>query len=186
MTSMKLAVAACISATLANANLRLPSPTTFLQEKPDPRLASSVQEFFTLTVGDDGTTMSTQSGDIKQLGGNRVQIIDDTFVSDYINVGFWDYDEELERPKDAPKDGSSTKDESLKLYFLMAESRGDPDTDPLVIWLNGGPGCSSMLGLFTENGPYNFKFDAEHVKDPFVLEKNDFSWNSEANVMYVD
>ena len=43
-----------------------------------------------------------------------------------------------------------------------------------------------MLGLYTENGPYNFKFDKDHVKDPFELVKNKFSWNNAANVMYVD
>ena len=68
----------------------------------------------------------------------------------------------------------------------MAESRSEPDKDPLIIWLQGGPGCSSMLGLYTENGPYNFKFDKDHVKDPFELVKNKFSWNNAANVMYVD
>lgn len=57
--------------------------------------------------------------------------------------------------------------EEERLYFLMAESRSDPDTDPLIIWLNGGPGCSSMLGLYTENGPFYFNYDKEHIKDPF-------------------
>ena len=43
-----------------------------------------------------------------------------------------------------------------------------------------------MLGLYTENGPFNFKYNAEKIKDPFELEHNAFSWNNEANVMYVD
>lgn len=68
----------------------------------------------------------------------------------------------------------------------MAESRSDPANDPLVIWLQGGPGCSSMLGLYTENGPFNFHFDKENIRQPFQLENNPFSWNNEANVMYVD
>lgn len=75
---------------------------------------------------------------------------------------------------------------SDKLYFIMAESRSDPANDPLIIWLQGGPGCSSMLGLYTENGPFNFKYNKSNIKDPFELEYNEFSWNNHANVMYVD
>lgn len=43
-----------------------------------------------------------------------------------------------------------------------------------------------MLGLYTENGPFNFKFNKENIKDPFELEYNEFAWNNNANVMYVD
>jgi cathepsin A (carboxypeptidase C) len=54
------------------------------------------------------------------------------------------------------------------------------------VWLQGGPGCSSMLGMFTENGPYNFKYNADSVNDRFIFEKNEFSWNNNANVLYLD
>ena len=73
-----------------------------------------------------------------------------------------------------------------KLYFALAESRNDPDTDPLVVWLQGGPGCSSMLGFFGENGPYNYVYNTSSMSDRFDFERNDFSWNNNANVMYVD
>ena len=43
-----------------------------------------------------------------------------------------------------------------------------------------------MLGLYTENGPFNFKFEREHIKDPFKFERNEYSWNNHANVMYID
>jgi cathepsin A (carboxypeptidase C) len=40
------------------------------------------------------------------------------------------------------------------LFYIFFESRSLPEEDPLVLWLNGGPGCSSSLGLFYENGPF--------------------------------
>ncbi|ETL82771.1 hypothetical protein L917_17120, partial [Phytophthora nicotianae] len=38
-------------------------------------------------------------------------------------------------------------------FYWYFESRSQPSTDPLVLWLTGGPGCSSMMALLTENGP---------------------------------
>jgi len=40
------------------------------------------------------------------------------------------------------------------IHYLFLESQGDPTSDPLVVWFNGGPGCSSMLGFAQENGPW--------------------------------
>ena len=72
-----------------------------------------------------------------------------------------------------------------ELYFLLFDSRSNPSVDPLLIWINGGPGCSSMIGAFTENGPYNLKYNKTY--DPkFKFEKNEYSWNQKANVLYID
>ncbi|TPX76856.1 hypothetical protein CcCBS67573_g01860 [Chytriomyces confervae] len=49
----------------------------------------------------------------------------------------------------------------------------------LVIWINGGPGCSSMIGQFTENGPFS-------VSDEGSLAVNKFSWHNNVNMLYVD
>jgi carboxypeptidase C (cathepsin A) len=65
------------------------------------------------------------------------------------------------------------------LFYYFAESRGNPATDPLVLWMNGGPGVSSMYGCFFENGPYRIKPNGD-------LYENVYAWNSNANVIFID
>ena len=59
------------------------------------------------------------------------------------------------------------------------ESRNDPENDPVVLWLNGGPGCSSLMGLFMELGPSSINRKLEVVY-------NDHSWNNNASVIFID
>jgi carboxypeptidase C (cathepsin A) len=37
---------------------------------------------------------------------------------------------------------------NMHMFFWLFEARKNPDKAPLVAWFNGGPGCSSMIGLF--------------------------------------
>ncbi len=46
------------------------------------------------------------------------------------------------------------KTHGANLFYWFFESRQTPEKDPLVVWLTGGPGCSSMLALLVENGPF--------------------------------
>ena len=49
-----------------------------------------------------------------------------------------------------------------------------------MIWLNGGPGCSSLLGLLNENGPFVFE------EEDNLISTNPFSWNREANLLFFE
>ncbi|RVW77994.1 Serine carboxypeptidase-like 45 [Vitis vinifera] len=65
------------------------------------------------------------------------------------------------------------------LFYYFAEAETDPAIKPLVLWLNGGPGCSSLgVGAFSENGP--FRPSGE------LLVRNEYSWNREANMLYLE
>ncbi|KAF5714046.1 carboxypeptidase D [Fusarium mundagurra] len=69
---------------------------------------------------------------------------------------------------------------NMSMFFWFFESRKNANTAPLALWLNGGPGCSSMIGLFQENGPCTFNTGGSK---PTL---NPYSWNTFANMLYVD
>jgi carboxypeptidase C (cathepsin A) len=71
--------------------------------------------------------------------------------------------------------------EDNALFYWLFESRSNPATDPLILFLNGGPGCSSLLGALMENGPYRLQPDGK------TLKYNDAgTWNLEANIVFID
>ena len=66
------------------------------------------------------------------------------------------------------------------LFYWAFESRNDPATDPVILWMTGGPGCSSAVALFGENGPCKVNADGTATK------LNPYSWNRNATLIYVD
>ncbi len=51
------------------------------------------------------------------------------------------------------------KERGRRLFYYFVTSERDPETDPMVLWLNGGPGCSSFDGFLFEHGPLRFKLE---------------------------
>ncbi|CAA0807558.1 Serine carboxypeptidase-like 40 [Striga hermonthica] len=67
---------------------------------------------------------------------------------------------------------------ALFYYFTEAE---EPANKPLVLWLNGGPGCSSIGGgALTAQGPFRVNPDGK------TLWYNKYAWNNVANVIFLE
>ena len=75
------------------------------------------------------------------------------------------------------------------LFFWFVESRLDKSTNkdiPVVVWLNGGPGCTSTVGMFYENGPIKFDQANKSPDKKYNFMTNPNSWNNDAHVLYVE
>ncbi|KAK2841544.1 hypothetical protein FQN49_006154 [Arthroderma sp. PD_2] len=72
------------------------------------------------------------------------------------------------------------QDYPINTFFWFFEARKDPENAPLSIWMNGGPGGSSMLGMLAENGPCWVNPDSNSTR------LNPHSWNNEVNMLYLD
>ncbi|XP_022758787.1 serine carboxypeptidase-like 20 isoform X1 [Durio zibethinus] len=71
------------------------------------------------------------------------------------------------------------------LFYYFVESERKPSEDPLVLWLNGGPGCSSFDGFVYEHGPFNFEAAKTNGSLP-QLHLNLYSWSKVSNIIYLD
>ena len=102
-------------------------------------------------------------------------------------------------PVDTTTADSPTIRKGRKLFYWMVragDENGEPHASdglstppsnsklpPLLIWLNGGPACSSMDGLFIENGPVKVSMNGES----FTVTPNEYSWHKAGlNVVYID
>ena len=83
---------------------------------------------------------------------------------------------------------ASSKNDKYLFYWLfypdMTKYHGKEEDIPLLVWLNGGPGCSSMDGLFIEHGPLELVLDKNNH---WKITSRDKSWHkSPAYVVYID
>ncbi|XP_073306909.1 serine carboxypeptidase II-2 isoform X2 [Primulina huaijiensis] len=76
---------------------------------------------------------------------------------------------------------TTNKESGRALFYWFFEAVEDTSSKPLVLWLNGGPGCSSVaFGLAEEIGPFHIE------KDGKSLYLNPYSWNEVANILFLD
>ena len=87
-------------------------------------------------------------------------------------------------------DISKAMGQGMMSHYIFIESEGDPATDPVILWSNGGPGASSLYGLMTELGPlqlnedsYDASYDATGV--PSLL-YNENTWTKFGSVLIFD
>lgn len=78
---------------------------------------------------------------------------------------------------------SSVSDTTRHMHYVFIEcTNGSAADSPTVLWLNGGPGCSSLDGLFNEMGPYLIKDGQWYVSGDY----NPNTWVAHANILYLE
>ncbi|KAM0545352.1 hypothetical protein ACHAPJ_011424 [Fusarium lateritium] len=73
-----------------------------------------------------------------------------------------------------------SKESDGKMFFWFSPTVNPAGKDDVVIWLNGGPGCSSLGGFLQENGPIAWKYGT------YSPVPNAWSWHKLANVVWVE
>ncbi|KAK4746575.1 hypothetical protein SAY87_025612 [Trapa incisa] len=75
--------------------------------------------------------------------------------------------------------------DEVQLFYYFVESQRTPSQDPLMLWLTGGPGCSTLLAFFYESGPVTFVYDGYNGSLPNIR-LNPYTWTKSLSIIYVD
>lgn len=69
-----------------------------------------------------------------------------------------------------------------RLHYYLVQSEIDWNEDPVVLWFNGGPGCSSLDGFLYEHGPFRVQYDGEQA----TLHRFEYAWSKLATMVYIE
>jgi len=107
------------------------------------------------------TTMAAIAGDqVTSLPGWNGPLPSDQY-SGYLNVGSGKF-----------------------LHYWLQMSENTPATAPTVVWFNGGPGCSSMMGAMQEMGAFSAAQNSS--TSPITLKSRPTRWNQQANMLFIE
>ncbi|KAJ7552000.1 hypothetical protein O6H91_06G037700 [Diphasiastrum complanatum] len=73
----------------------------------------------------------------------------------------------------------SSKSRLFYVYYEATNASTSLEDTPLMLWLNGGPGCSSLIGCFYELGPWR-------VQENCTLQPNPGAWNRRCGILFID
>ena len=79
--------------------------------------------------------------------------------------------------------GTPTAGHERRLHYILVLAVNDPQDAPVVLWTNGGPGCSSLEGYMNEMGPLRPDPDDPDRKR---LTRNPYTWQLHANMLYLE
>jgi hypothetical protein len=97
-----------------------------------------------------------------------------------VNKGVKSYSGYIHLPPQTLAPFNVTQNYPINLFYWYFQARKNPENAPLTLWLNGGPGASSMRGLLRENGPCSVNADSNSTTN------NPWSWNEVSNMIYID
>ncbi|KAK1393514.1 Serine carboxypeptidase [Heracleum sosnowskyi] len=75
--------------------------------------------------------------------------------------------------------------EDVQLFYYFVKSETNPKDDPLILWITGGPGCSSFTALAYELGPLYFEQVAYNGTLPSLI-SNPNTWTKAASIIFLD
>ncbi|KAF8164869.1 Alpha/Beta hydrolase protein [Crassisporium funariophilum] len=164
---LSLSVFASLSTIIASTNGYVASPsvqTVFSNSNSISRNTSELSTCHLSSIGSGEFTALSHP----RFPNHRVRVKKSHFCDPTVNVytGYLDVDAGAKH-----------------MFFYFFESRRDPEKDDVMMWINGGPGCSSSMGLLMELGPCSIDMNNSSSNGTIW---NPYSWNEEANIFFLD